>query len=90
MDNNPVMSYLLARKKSTGSLCSKRSDSELPTESLNTKRPEISRGKERSIPRYTLSYEVLLSTKDNFTDKDNLGIIEKGKMLVRKLLNQKQ
>ena len=89
MDINPAMSHVLARKKSTGSLRRKRSDSELAEQSSNTPSDQKSR-EAKSTPYRDARYEVLLSTKGSFMDKDNLGIVEKSKVLVRKLLHQEQ
>ena len=89
MDTEPTMGHLLARKKSTGSLRRKRSDAELAEQSSNTPSDQNSR-EAKSTPYRDARYEVLLSTKGSFMDKDNLGIVEKSKVLVRKLLNQEQ
>jgi len=86
---NPAMSHLLARKKSTGSLRRKRSDSELVEQSTITPSDQKSR-EAKSAPYRDVRYETLLATKGSFMDKDDLGIVEKSKALVRKLLNQEQ
>lgn len=89
MGINPTMSHLLARKKSTGSLCRKRSDSESVEQSSNT--PSGQKSQEaKSAPYRDARYSVLLATKGSFMDKDDLGIVEKSKALVRTHLEQEQ
>ena len=78
---------MLAWKKSTGLLCRKRSDSELTEQSSYTPSDQKSRDA-KCTPYGDARYEVLLSTKGSFMDKDYLGIVEKSKVLVRKLLHQ--
>ena len=83
------MSHLLARKKSTGSLRRKRSDSELANQSSNT--PSDQRSREtKSAPYQDARYETLLTTKGSFMDNHDLGVVERSKELVRKLLKQEQ
>lgn len=85
----PAMSHLLARKKSTGSLRRKRSDSELAEQSTITPSDQKSR-EAKSAPYRDVRYETLLATKGSFMDKDDLGIVERSMALVRKLLNEEQ
>lgn len=83
------MNHLLARKKSTGSLRRKRSDSELAEQSSTT--PSDQRSREaKSAPYRDARYGVLLATKGSFMDKDSLGIVQRSKVLVRELLSQEQ
>ena len=85
MDTNPVMSHLLAWKKSTGSLCRKWSDSELTEQSSNTPSDQKCR-EAKSTPYRDARYEVLLSTKGSFMGKDPLGIRDASKRTCQNLL----
>jgi len=89
MDANPGMSHLLARKKSTGSLRRKRSDSELAEQSSNTPSDQKSR-EEKSAPYRDARYETLLVTKGSFMGKSPLSISDASKTLCRNLLETQQ
>jgi hypothetical protein len=89
MEADPAVSRLLARKKSASSLRRKRSDNELAEQSSTTPSDQKSRDA-KSAPYRDARYETLLATKGSFMDKDDLGIVEKSKVLVRKLRNQEQ
>jgi hypothetical protein len=89
MDTNPAVSHSLARKKSTGSLRRKRSDTELHTDSPNTPSDQKSRDA-KSAPYRDARYSVILATKGSIIDKDDFGIVKKSKQLVQELLNTEQ
>ena len=89
MDAHPAMSHLLARKKSTGSLRRKRSDSELPSEGSNTPSDQKSR-EAKSAPYRDTRYETLIATKGSFMDKDPLGISAASKTTCQTLLETQQ
>ena len=89
MDTNPAVGHLLARKKSNSSQRRKRSDSELAEQSSNTPSDQKSR-EAKSAPYRDARYSVLLATKGSFMDNHDLGVVEKSKELVRKLLEQEQ
>ncbi|RMZ88328.1 hypothetical protein DV736_g4437, partial [Chaetothyriales sp. CBS 134916] len=89
MDINPAMSHLLARKKSTGSLRRKRSESELGEQSSNTPSDQKSR-EAKSAPYRDARYKTLIATKGSFMGKDPLGINEACKSICRKLLESHQ
>lgn len=84
-----AMSYLLARKKSTGSLRRKRSDSGLTEQSTITPSDQGSR-EAKSAPYRDARYETLLATKGSYMDTDDIGIIEQSKALISRLLEQEQ
>lgn len=89
MDINPAMNHLLARKKSTGSLRRKRSDSELAEQSSTTPSDQKSR-EAKSAPYRDARYEALIATKGTFMGKDPLGINEACRNMCRKLLESHQ
>ena len=90
MDTNSAVSYLLARKRSTGSLRRKRSDNELPTTEVSTTPSDQKSRAVKSAPYRDPRYIVLLRTKGSYMGKDDLGIVETSKMLVQKLLSTEQ
>ena len=89
MDKNPAVSHLLARKKPTSSLHRKRSYSELAEQSSTNPGDQKSQDA-KSSPYWDARYGVVLATEGSFMDEDNLGIVEKSKALVRKLLSKEQ
>ena len=89
MDTNPAVGYLLARKKSNGSLRRKRSDSELAEQSSNTPSDQKSR-EAKSAPYRDARYETLLATKGSFMGKNPLGISDASKDTCRNLLETQQ
>lgn len=89
MGSNPAMSHLLARKKSTGSLRRKRSDSELTEQSSNTPSDQQSR-EAKSAPYRDARYETLIATKGSFMGKNPFGISDASKCTCRNLLETHQ
>jgi len=89
MNINPAMSHLLARKKSTGSLRRKRSDSELAEQSSNTPSDQKSR-EAKSAPYRDTRYETLIVTKGSFMGKYPLGISDTSKSTCQNLLETQQ
>ncbi|OJD21628.1 hypothetical protein ACJ73_07029 [Blastomyces percursus] len=78
------MSRLLARKKSSASLCRKNSNSSLATGSETPTDQESRDGKNAKYRSAT--YETLLATKGSFMRKSELGITNKSKRLCKDLL----
>ncbi|KAI9863324.1 MAG: hypothetical protein M1813_003766 [Trichoglossum hirsutum] len=84
-DINPAMSHILARKKSTGSLRRKWSDSESIITPSDQKPREA-----KSAPYRDARYVALLTANGSFMKRDKLGIAEKSKVFVQRLLDQEQ
>lgn len=81
------MEHLLARKKSSSSLGRKRSGSGSATSvTPSDQRPR----EEKTAPYRDPRYKILLATKGSFMDKSDLGITEKSKSMIRKLLETAQ
>jgi hypothetical protein len=78
------MNHLLARKKSSSSLCSKQSEDSYTTS--NDQKPS----KAKSTPYYSLQYKILLETKASFIYKSELGIADTSKTVCRMLLEAEQ
>jgi hypothetical protein len=83
------MSHLLARKKSAASLRRKRSDSESGAPSSTTPSDQKAR-EEKSAPYKDARYEALLAAKGSFMDASDLGVDDKSKTLIRRLLEKAQ
>ncbi|KPM42309.1 hypothetical protein AK830_g4256 [Neonectria ditissima] len=87
-EQDPNMERLLARRKSSSSLRSrKRSE----PGSASSATPSDQRLREqKSAPYRDPRYKALLETKGSFMDKSELGIIDESKSLCRTLLDKKQ
>jgi len=83
------MSYLLARKKLTPSLRSKRSESSSPEASPTTPSDQKPRD-EKSAPYLDPRYRSLLETKNSYMDKSQLDITDESKRMCRILLDREQ
>jgi hypothetical protein len=64
-------------------------DIELAEQSSNTPSDQKSR-EAKNAPYRDAHYSVLLATKGSFVDKDDLGIVQKSKLLVQELLDTEQ
>lgn len=80
---------LIAKKKSSSSLCGKQSEVGSITPSSTT--PSDQKPREaKSIPYARPSYEIVLATKASFMGKSDLGITDISKKLCRKIFEAKQ
>ena len=80
------MSYLLARQKSTYSLCCKNSES-----SLTTATSSDQQSREAKSAKYKTSrYETVLEAKGSFMGKSDLGVTDASRSLCRTLLDKTQ
>jgi len=83
------MSYLLARKRSSSSLGSKKSEASSVTTSSTT--PSDQKAREvKSIPYQDARYETILATKGSFMGKSELGVTATSKSLCRTFLETEQ
>jgi len=83
------MNHLLARKKSSSSLCSKRSEgsSDVPSSTtLSDQKPR----EVKSAPYQDARYKTILETKGSFMSKSELGITEASKILCQTIFKKEQ
>ena len=89
IDSNPAVSHISARKKLTGSLRRKRSDSKPANEGSDTPSDQKSR-EVKNAPYRDARYEALLATKGSFMGKGPLDITDTSKGICRNLLEASQ
>jgi len=78
---DPFMEHILARKKSSSSLRSRKRSEPGSASSVR---------EEKSAPYRDPRYKTLLETKGSFMDKSELGITDESKCLCRALLEEQQ
>ncbi|MCJ1345742.1 hypothetical protein MMC31_003951 [Peltigera leucophlebia] len=86
------MSHLLARKKSSVSLCRKRSisSSDAAETTIPCTPSDQKPREEKSTPYNDVRYEILLQSKGSYMKKSDLGITDKSKDLCIKLFSTEQ